>query len=70
MRDHGFNFTADPVSPLVEFPSTKWNRIYKQPPPEQTTTVNLRKVGDLGETVVQSLTHALPGGDAKASASA
>jgi hypothetical protein len=55
MRDHAFNFTADPVSPLVEFPSSKWNRIYKQPPEEQTTVVNLRKVGDLGEAVVQSL---------------
>ena len=58
MRDHAFNFTADPVSPLVEFPSTKWNRIYEAPPSEQTTVVNLRKVGDLGEAVVQSLrTH-------------
>ena len=55
MRDHAFNFKADPVSPLVEFPSSKWNRIYKQPPEEQTTVVNLRKVGDLGETVVGSL---------------
>jgi len=55
MRDHAFNFTADPVSPLVEFPSSKWNRIYKEPSLEQTTVVNLRKVGDLGETVLQSL---------------
>jgi len=55
MRDHAFNFKADPVSPLVEFPSTRWNRIYKDPPLEQTTVVNLRKVGDLGETVVRSL---------------
>jgi hypothetical protein len=55
MRDHAFNFTADTVSPLVEFPSSKWNRIYKDPPLEQTTVVNLRRVGDLGETVVRSL---------------
>jgi hypothetical protein len=55
MRDHAFNFKADPISPLVEFPSNKWNRIYKEPPLEQTTVVNLRKVGDLGETVARSL---------------
>jgi hypothetical protein len=55
MRDHAFNFTADPVSPLVELPSSKWNRVYKDPPLEQATVVNLRKVGDLGEAVVRSL---------------
>ncbi len=55
MRDHAFTFTADPVSPLVQLPPTKWNRIYNAPPQDQTTVVNLRKVGDLGETVVDSL---------------
>jgi hypothetical protein len=55
MRDHAFNFTADTVSPLVELPSSKWNRIYTNPPAEQTTVINLRKVGDLGEAVVRSL---------------
>jgi len=55
LRDHAFNLTADAVSPLVEFPSKTWNRVYQNPPTDQTTTVNLQKVGDLGETVVQQL---------------
>jgi hypothetical protein len=53
--DHAFNFTADTVSPLVELPAVAWNRVYRDPPEEQTTIVNLRKLGDLGESVVATL---------------
>jgi hypothetical protein len=54
-REHAFNFTADTASPLVEFPAVPWNRVYKQPAADQVTVVNLRKVGDLAETVFSSV---------------
>jgi len=55
LRNHAFNLTADTVSPLVEFPAARWDGTYHHTPPEQTTTVNLWRLGDLGETVVGQL---------------
>jgi len=55
---HAFNFCADTVSPLVTLPAVPWSGVYDLStltPPDQTTMVNLRKVGDLAEEVVASL---------------
>jgi hypothetical protein len=57
-RRHAFNFCADAVSPLVRLPVAVWSGDYdpdKLIPREQTTMVNLRRIGDLAEEVVAAL---------------
>lgn len=54
---HAFIYTAQPEAPLVTFPPTAWSGTYAADPPplEQATVVNLRKVGDITEGVVEKL---------------
>jgi hypothetical protein len=53
---HAFNYTAGPFAPLVTFPANVWSGSYATAPsPAETTLVNLRKVGDLAEGVVEKL---------------
>jgi hypothetical protein len=57
-RQHAFNFTADGHTPLVVLPQRAWGGSYDASvpvPPEETTLVNLRALGDLGEEVVANL---------------
>ncbi len=55
LRNHAFAYTADPGAPLIQLPAHPWNGQYANIGPEQTTTVNLRQVGDLVEEVVPRL---------------
>lgn len=53
---HAFNFCADTTSPLVQLPARTWSGTYGgAPAADETTIVNLRKVGDLAEQVVAEL---------------
>jgi hypothetical protein len=57
-RQHAFNFAADDHTPLVVLPRRPWNGSYDASTPiapEETTVVNLRALGDLGEEVVANL---------------
>lgn len=63
---HAFNFCADTTSPLVQLPTRTWSGIYDaQLPPsdDETTVVNLRKVGDLAEEIVAELRNRHDAGD-------
>jgi hypothetical protein len=54
-RRHVFNLTADHTTPLISFPNRPWSGTYdlnNLPPADEITLVNLLKIGDLGEAVV------------------
>jgi hypothetical protein len=56
LRHHAFNYGADEMTPLVQLPKKRWSgRWDTNIPEEETTIVNLRKVGDLAEEVVDTL---------------
>jgi len=55
LRNHAFNYTADPAAPLIQLPAQPWTGQYVNIPQAQTTIVNVRKVGDLVEEVVARL---------------
>jgi hypothetical protein len=52
---HAFKYTVHPAHPLVTLPTVQWTGSYVAVPDEQTTVVNLRKVGDLVEETVSRL---------------
>jgi hypothetical protein len=52
---HFFRLTADSTTPLVQFPSVRWDGDYAKVFRENETLVNLQKVGDLAEDVVARL---------------
>lgn len=58
-RQHAFNFDADEHKPLiVQFPTKPWSGTYdlgNLPTEDETTVVNLRKVGDLAEGIVRRI---------------
>jgi hypothetical protein len=55
-RRHAFNYTVEMTDPLVKLPSIQWSGSYAaRPPAEETTIVNLRKLGDVAEDVVTTL---------------
>jgi hypothetical protein len=61
---HAFNYTADLRAPLVVFPARVWSGSYAAaPPPDETTIVNLRRVGDVTEGVVERLRELHASGD-------
>src|SRR4029453_10126541 len=56
LRHHAFNYGADEMTPLVQLPERRWSgRWDTNIPEEETTIVNLRKVGDLAEEVVATV---------------
>jgi hypothetical protein len=56
LRHHAFNYGADDTTPLVQLPERRWSGRWDATiPEEETTIVNLRKVGDLAEEVVAAL---------------
>jgi hypothetical protein len=56
LRHHAFNYGADETTPLVQLPARRWSgRWDMNIPEEESTIVNLRKVGDLAEEVVTAL---------------
>jgi hypothetical protein len=56
LRHHAFNYGAGETLPLVRLPVGRWSgRWDTNIPEEETTIVNLRKVGDLAEEVVATL---------------
>jgi hypothetical protein len=56
LRHHAFNYGADETTPLIQLPKKRWSgRWDTNIPEEETTIVNLRKVGDLAEEVVDTL---------------
>ena len=56
LRHHAFNYGADETTPLVQLPKRRWSGHWDTSiPEEETTIVNLRKVGDLAEEVVATL---------------
>lgn len=56
LRHHAFNYGAGEATPLVQLPVRPWSgRWDTNIPEEETTIVNLRKVGDLAEEVVTTL---------------
>jgi hypothetical protein len=56
LRHHAFNYGADDTTPLVQLPERRWSGRWDATiPEEETTIVNLRKMGDLAEEVVAAL---------------
>jgi hypothetical protein len=56
LRRHVFTYTAHAGGPVVQLRKKQWNGVYSPVPSlEETTTVNLRGVGDLVEGVVTTL---------------
>jgi hypothetical protein len=55
-RRHAFNYAVGETMPLVRLPTKTWSgRWDPNIPEEETTIVNLRKVGDLAEEVVTTV---------------
>jgi hypothetical protein len=52
---HFFRLTADSTTPLIQFPSVRWDGNYANVSRQHETLVNLQKVGDLAEDVVDRL---------------
>lgn len=56
LRHHAFNYGVGKTTPLVRLPKKPWSgRWDTNLPEEETTIVNLRKVGDLAEEVVATV---------------
>ncbi|HYS38272.1 MAG TPA: hypothetical protein VEO01_21860, partial [Pseudonocardiaceae bacterium] len=54
-RTHLFRLDANATTPLIQFPSARWDGNYASVTPENETLVNLQKVGDLAVSVVARL---------------
>jgi hypothetical protein len=58
LRRHAFLLDANDHDPLIEFPAISWGGDYGSTASAMATKVNLRRVGDLVEEVVETLRRA------------